>query len=123
MACGTIEHIVYTGADNIFTLLLSSQTPDGITTPVDLVSINTMTLELLGQPTITVNRNAANAAIDWWDEALNTGEVNFQLGPWAQSNSIPAGNYSCQLISYDLVNTNGVVWTSHAVDQFWVGIR
>ena len=124
MTCEVVEHEVYKGSDNSFTLELNSRDYQGVVTPIDLSTVQTMSLELEGQPLLVVNyQEGSSTAIDWWDVELLTGYVRFRLGAWASINDIPLGTYTARLISYDLVNTNGIVWTSHADRALYVTIN
>ena len=124
MTCEVVEHEVHSGADNSFTLQLLSRDYDGTTVPIDLASVQTASLELEGQPELVVNlQEGSNPPIDWWDAELPTGYIRFKLGPWASINSVPVGTYTARLITYDLANTNGIVWTSHEKKELYVTIN
>ena len=123
MTCEVMEHEVYKGSDNTFTLELNSRDYAGVVTPIDLAIVTSMSLELEGQPLLVVNAQEGNAPIDWWDAELPTGYIRFKLGPWASINSVPVGTYTARLITYDLENTNGIVWTSHEKKELYVTIN
>lgn len=122
MSC-RIDKLVWYGHDNAIKLLLSNMETDGTKTPADLIAVQSMSLELEGQPVLTVNKNDVDAPIDWWDESLSQGEVILVLGSWAEENSVPLGRYSAALVSYDLAHPNGIVWTSHAKRELMIHIK
>ena len=123
MGCQTIQHTVYSGADNTFTLELSTMAPDGTITLANLSVVDNTTLTLEGQIGLTVPKNQVGAPINWWDVDLTEGQMQFQLGPWVQTNMIPAGTYKALLVTYDANNSNGIVWTEYDNPALWITIH
>lgn len=125
-----ISQVVWTGGDNVFRLRLSDKDTDGIVEPVDLSAIASMTVEIADSTdrrhrtvdTVNVERLASEPAINWWDAGLGVGEVDFKLGAWIAANSIPSADYTVRLISYDLVNTGGIFWSSHMRRELTINV-
>jgi len=117
MSCATkrlasIHKNVWSGADNRFRLRLDKVAWDLTSSPADLTSVISMTLEIEGHA-ITVNNGEIGGAINWWDNPAS-GEVEFKLGAWVEQDAIAPGSYVAQLTVVDPINPNGVVWTSFA---------
>lgn len=102
---------VWRGRDNTFGLRLDEEDLSGNRTPVDLSAVTSVLLETTNF-SLTVDRDDVDAAVNWWDIKLSTGQIEFSLGAWAESNSIPAGEHVCRLTLFDPSNPNGVVWIS-----------
>ena len=114
---------VWIGKGNDFKLLLTSKMSGGAEGPAELDLVDSMELELrdtAGAITvITVTSGQANPPLDWWDDALTTGQVMFDLGLWAEDSGpdgdpFPEGVYEARLIVYSAtVNEGrGTVWLS-----------
>lgn len=93
--------IVYDGRDNTIDLLLKN---DG--TAQDLSSVTKIVLKV-GSVTITDEDDDA-----WpikWAGLGTTGKIQMKLG----DQGLTVGNtYPATLITYDAINTNGIVWGS-----------
>lgn len=125
-----ISQVVWRGGDNIFRIRLSDRNVEGVISPVVLDIIDSMKIEIASASdrrhktvaSITVNKNDASPSIDWWDVSLDTGEVDFKLGPWVELDDIEDGDYTVRLISYDLGNQGGIYWSSHARRDLTINI-
>lgn len=124
-----IHQDVWIGKDNSFTLRLEKVSPDLLRTPADLSSALSMTLELvpgaagLGEHTLSVNINDPDAPIDWWNTDQVNGEVEFVLGPWAETAGVPEGVYDARLTVVDPIHPNGIVWFSCANDELTLSVH
>jgi len=118
-----ITKAVWVDRDNAFKLRLESSSPDSPSAPTDLTTVSSMGLELssrAGDHSLTVDRDAADAAINWWD--YEQGEVEFTLGPWAGQDGIVAGSYDCRLTIYAPATPSGIVWLSFAGQELAVDV-
>lgn len=112
MSCDRIFKKIWPGTDNAIRLQLADQAPDGTITPGDLSTVTAMRLELGEDYVIDGSLGDGDSPMNWWDSALNTGEVFMKLGPWAETNSVPGGRYVVRLTTWDVLRPNGFVWTT-----------
>jgi len=95
-----VYEIVYLGHDNTIDLLLKA---DAVA--CDITNTTRMTLSF-GAAYIDSDLHAG--VFDWSD---GDGKLYITLG----AQSITAGTYYSELVVYDSVNTNGIVWGSFTV--------
>lgn len=125
-----ISQVVWTGGDNVFRIRLSNNDVDGIVSAVDLAAVTSMKVEIAktndrshrAVDTLTVLKDDADPMIDWWDASLGTGEVDFKLGGWIETNEIPSTDYTVRLISYDIINPGGIYWSSHMRRELTINV-
>lgn len=91
-----MREIVYLNRDNVVDLQLQA---DGAA--ADLTPVSRMTLTLDGSTTI--DSSTSPAAFDW---SGGNGQLILSLG----GESIAPGRYTAELVVYDAVNTQGIVW-------------
>jgi hypothetical protein len=117
----TITKDVWKNRDNEFSLLLESTDPDGVKAPLDTSLVTQVMLEFKDVGTLTVVREAADAAINWWDAGLDPGELRFALGDFAAT--LPVGAFPARLTIYSLATPDGIVWASFARRELMISIH
>ena len=95
-----VYEIVYLGHDNSIDLKLLA---DGVA--VDITNTTRMTLEF---DAILIDSDLHSDVFDW---SVGDGELDLTLG----AQTITAGTYFTELVVYDSVNTEGIVWGSFTV--------
>ena len=117
-----LDKDVWWGRDNRFVLRLDKIALDLARSPADLSQVTSMRLEIEGYA-LQVPVGEVYAGINWWDENLETGEVAFLLGLWAEQEAIPEGRYPARLVVFDALNPNGIVWISFANGELTLDIH
>ena len=95
-----VYEIVYLGHDNSIDLKLLA---DGAA--VDITNTTRMTLEF---DATLIDSDLHSDVFDW---SVGDGELDLTLG----AQTITAGTYFTELVVYDSVNTEGIVWGSFTV--------
>ena len=95
-----VYEIVYLGHDNSIDLKLLA---DGVV--VDITNTTRMTLAF---DTTVIDSDLHSDVFDW---SVGDGELNLTLG----AETIATGTYYAELVVYDSVNTEGIVWGSFTV--------
>ena len=111
----SVVEYAWEGRDNQFKLMLEI-VEDNSTVASDLSDVTEALFELQHAdgsdgPSITVQRDDANAIIDWWDADLDTGEMLFKLGLWAETFAYDTP-YKGRLTLTTPNSSNGIVWIS-----------
>ena len=93
--------IIYLGHDNTVDLLLKANN-----VAFDLSDVTSITATF-GDTTIT-SVDKAGGTITWDQSGYDTGEIRIDMG----DQDITASNkpYSVPIVTYDAVNTTGIVW-------------
>ena len=116
------------GKGNAFKVYLTTKKYQEAEVPAELDLVDSMDLELRDSDgaitTISVAAYDADAPMDWWDAALADGVVQFDLGPWAETNAFPSGMYECRLILYSATvnDGRGTVFLSWVNDDMQVQV-
>lgn len=112
---------VWQGKDNHFNLMLESTDEANVKSPLDTSLVTKVDLEFENSNTLTVNRDDADAPINWWDADLDQGEIQFELGDFASG--MTPGAYNTRLVIYSLATPDGVVWASFARHELVISIH
>lgn len=95
-----VYEVVYLGHDNAIDLKLLA---DGVV--FDITNTTRMTLAF---GSTVIDSDTHSNVFDW---SIGDGELNLTLG----AQTIATGTYYAELVVYDSVNTDGIVWGSFTV--------
>lgn len=109
----TIEKDIWLGRDNEFVLEVNTSDRDCALTPVDFTSVTQVEFSI-GDYTATTTNGDADWSVNWWDGRLDTGQVAFKLGQWAETAGVPTGSYLAKLVAFDIPSPGGLVVISRA---------